>query len=118
MRPIKTLTGTIKNLRGLQLHILLTDEEDVIVARCLDLSVSSHGDDEEDALASLSDSIADYLGHAVKNDALSEIIDPEDEIFWEMFRKQRLAEESEKIQDSGNVLKSGGKMEICYAQTA
>ncbi len=115
MKPIKTLTGTIKNLQGLQLHILLTDEEDVIVARCLDLSVSSHGDNEEDALASLSDSIADYLDHAVKNDALSEIIDPEDELFWVLFRKQKLTEESEKIQGNANVLKSTGKVEICYA---
>ena len=86
MEPIKTLTGTITNLPGVQLHILLTAEEDVIVARCLDLSVSSHGDNEEEALASLNDSIVDYIGHAVRHDALAEIIDPEDDPLWEMFR--------------------------------
>ena len=34
MKSVKTLTGTTDNLPGLQLRILLTDEEDAIVARC------------------------------------------------------------------------------------
>ncbi|MDY7036484.1 MAG: hypothetical protein SV375_10050 [Thermodesulfobacteriota bacterium] len=32
------------------LHILLTKEDDVIVARCLDFTVYSHCKDEKDAL--------------------------------------------------------------------
>ena len=32
------------------LHILLTREDDVIVARCLDLTVASHGNDEREAM--------------------------------------------------------------------
>ena len=39
------------------LHILLTKEDDVIVSRCLDFTVSSHGKDEKEALNSLADSI-------------------------------------------------------------
>lgn len=54
MKPLKALKGYIKNLDNFELHILLTKEDDVIVARCLDFSVSSHGDNEKDALASLS----------------------------------------------------------------
>jgi hypothetical protein len=36
---------------------LLTDEDDVIVARCLDFTVSSHGEDDNDALNSLAESV-------------------------------------------------------------
>jgi len=60
MEPLKALIGTIKDISGLYLHILLIEEDHVIVARCPDFSVSSHGDDEQDALASLSDSVTDY----------------------------------------------------------
>ncbi|HHC25587.1 MAG TPA: hypothetical protein ENK58_09310 [Desulfobacterales bacterium] len=77
MKPLKALTGTIENFPGLYLNILLTDEDEMIVARCLDFSVSSHGKDEQDALVSLSDSIADYLDHALQHGAFDAIIDPE-----------------------------------------
>jgi hypothetical protein len=43
------------------LHILLTKENDSVVARCLDFTVSSHGIDEKDALNSLADSIKEYV---------------------------------------------------------
>ena len=88
MKPLKALTGTIKGLSGLYLHTLLTDEDHVIVARCLDFSVSSHGDDEQDTLASLSDSVTDYLDYAIRRGAFDEIIDPAEEIFWNIFREQ------------------------------
>ncbi|MDM8548912.1 hypothetical protein QUF72_02495 [Desulfobacterales bacterium HSG2] len=87
MKPSKALIGTIKDLFGSYLHILLTEEDHVIVARCPDFSVSSHGDDEQDALASLSDSIADRLGYAIQQGAFDEIIDPEEEMFWNIFDK-------------------------------
>jgi len=47
------------------LHILLTKENDVIVARCLDFTVSSHGKDGKEALKSLADSIKEYILTAV-----------------------------------------------------
>jgi len=45
MKPLKALKGYLKNWDNFQLHILLTKEDDVIVARCLDFSVSSHGNE-------------------------------------------------------------------------
>jgi len=36
-----------------ELHVLLTQENDVVVARCLDFTVSSHGENIKDALNSL-----------------------------------------------------------------
>ena len=90
MRYLKALIGTIKELPELYLHILLTEEDNVIVARCLDFSVSSHGDDEKDALLSLNDSIRDYMDYAIKGEAFNEIIDPEEERFWQIFRELEL----------------------------
>ena len=46
MRPIKALTANIATMPEIELHILVTQEDGAIVARCLDFSVSSHGDDE------------------------------------------------------------------------
>lgn len=85
IKPVKALTGMIKHFPGLSLHILLTEEDGVIVARCLDFSVSSHGENEEDALASLSECITDYLDHAISRGAFDEIVDPDDPYFWNIF---------------------------------
>ncbi len=115
MEPLKALTGTIKHLPGLSLHILLTGEDGVIVARCLDFSVSSHGENEEDALASLSDCIADYLNHAVSSGAFDEIIDPDDPRFWNIFRMQKLKDESAIIKKNVHAIKEADIPEICYA---
>ena len=69
------------------LHILLTKEDDVIVARCLDFTVSSHGDDEKDALKSLADSIKEYVLTAVENDAIDTIFDPAHGKYWRMYNE-------------------------------
>jgi len=69
------------------LHILLTKEDDVVVARCLDFTVSSHGDDEKDALKSLADSIKEYILTAVENDAIDTIFDPAHSKYWRMYNE-------------------------------
>ena len=58
------------------LHILLTEEDKVIVARCLDFTVSSHGDTEKDALQSLGEAIKEYLLTAVEENAMDVVYDP------------------------------------------
>ena len=115
MTILKALTGSIENLPFLRLHILLTKEDDVIVARCLDFSVSSHGENEEDALNSLSDSIRDYLDHAIEHGALDEIIDPDEDKFWEAFRKSELQEELLNIKENIDMLKTRKINEVTYA---
>ena len=115
IKALKTLTGTITHFPELYLHILLTEEEGVIVARCLDFSVSSHGENEADALASLSESITDYIDYAVGRGAFDEIIDPDDESLWNVFWKQKLKEESAIIEKNVIALKEKGLPEICYA---
>jgi len=69
------------------LHILLSKEDDVFVARCLDFTVSSHGNNEKDALKSLADSIKEYVLTAVENDAIDTIFDPAHSKYWRMYNE-------------------------------
>ena len=70
-----------------ELHILLTQENDVVVARCLEFTVSSHGTDIKDALNSLADSIKEYILTAVENDAINTIYDSAHSKYWRMFNE-------------------------------
>ncbi len=115
MNPLKALKGTITNLDNFQLHILLTQEDDVIVARCLDLSVSSHGLDEKEALDSLTDSIKDYLNYAFEAEAFDNIIDPDEEIFWEIYKKLELQNEMMTFHKMADSFRKENLREIAYA---
>lgn len=112
---LKALTGNIEELPFLRLHILLTREDGVVVARCLDFSVSSHGETEEDALNSLSDSIIDYLNYAIEHGALDEIVDPDDDMLWEIFRKLELQNELLGIKENISILMAGKIKDVTYA---
>ena len=69
------------------LHILLTGEDDVIVARCLDLTVSSHGNDEMDAINSLTEAVKEVILSAIENDVIGDIYDPAHSKYWRMFNE-------------------------------
>jgi hypothetical protein len=69
------------------LHILLTKEENAIVARCLDFTISSHGKDEKDALTSLADSVKEYVLTALENDVIDTIFDPANGKYWRMYNE-------------------------------
>jgi len=69
------------------LHVLLTKEDDLVVARCLDFTVSCHGKDEVDAIKSLADSIKEYILTAVENDAIDTIFDPAHGKYWRTFNE-------------------------------
>jgi hypothetical protein len=69
------------------LHILLTREDDVIVARCLDLTVSSHGNDERDAINSLTEAVKETILSAIENNVIGEIYDPAHSKYWRMFNE-------------------------------
>jgi hypothetical protein len=70
-----------------QLHVLLTRENDVVVARCLDFRVSSHGANIEDALQSLSEAIKEYILTSIENHALDTLVDPAHGKYWRMFNE-------------------------------
>ena len=69
------------------LHVLLTKEDDVVVARCLDFTVSSHGEDQKDALKSLADSIKEYVLTALENKGINTIFDPAHGKYWRMYNE-------------------------------
>ncbi len=115
MKPLKALKGYLKNWDNFQLHILLTKEDDVIVARCLDFSVSSHGHNETDALDSLTESIKDYINYAVEKEAFNNIIDPDEEILWEVYRKLELQNAMVTFQKMANSLKKENIRGVAYA---
>ena len=79
------------------LHILLTKEDDVIVSRCLDFTVSSHGKDEKDALASLADSIKEYVLTAVENDSIDTVFDTAHSKYWRMYNELEAKQSSNKL---------------------
>jgi len=82
------------------LHILLTKENDVIVARCLDFTVSSHGKDEKDALKALADSIKEYVLTAVENDAINTIFDPAHGKYWRLYNELEAKQSSKSLKMS------------------
>ena len=69
------------------LHVLLTKEDDVIVARCLDFTVSSHGGDEKDALQSLAEAIKEYILTSLEDASLEKLHDPAHNKYWSMFNE-------------------------------
>ena len=69
------------------LHILLTQEDDVIVARCLDLTISSHGNEETDAINSLTEAVKEAILSAIESDVIGEIYDPAHSKYWRMFNE-------------------------------
>ena len=70
------------------LHILLTREDDVVVARCLDFTVSSHGQNEEQAIEALGEAIGEYIQNAIENDSIEQIYDPAYGKYWRMFNEE------------------------------
>jgi len=115
MKPVKALKGYIEDILEFDLHILLTEEDDVVVARCLDFSISSHGIDKDEALESLSDSIKDYIEHALKSENRDEIIDPDNDELWVMYKELELQDEHLAMKEKANLLKVDKKKSVMYA---
>ena len=69
------------------LHILFTREDNVIVARCLDFTISSHGNDEKEAIHSLTEAVKEYLITALETNAINTIYDPAHSKYWRMFNE-------------------------------
>ena len=105
------------------LHVLLTKEDDVIVARCLDFTVSSHGEDEKKALEALGESIREYILTAVENNAIENILDPAHGKYWRMYNeleakqlKRGLKKSLREVVESGsNASRAELSTEIHYA---
>ncbi|MDI6791347.1 MAG: hypothetical protein QME81_00545 [bacterium] len=69
------------------LHILFTHEDGVIVSRCLDFSISSHGKDFQEAKEAISEATIEYIEHALESNGLDKLFDPDLEIYWNLYRE-------------------------------
>jgi hypothetical protein len=97
MKPLKALRIKIKignMIESPALHVLLSDEDDVIVARCLDFTVSSHGEDDTDALKSLAKSIKEYILTSIEDGNLNNIYDHAHNKYWRTFNELESRQET------------------------
>ena len=93
-------------------HVLMTKEDDVIVAHCLDFTVSSHGKDEKDALKSMAEAIKEYILTAVENDAIDTIFDPAHGKYWRSFNELEAKHLMSKMKKS---LKRSFRNKLCLS---
>jgi len=84
------------------LHVLLTEEDDVVVARCLDFTVSSHGNSVEDALVSLANAIKEYALTTFEQKIVHSLYDPAQRKYWRMFDEIEAKESMMKLKRSIN----------------
>jgi len=111
MKPIKAEKCYISDKLP-PLHILLTEEDGVIVIRCLDFSISSHGDTIEEARLSMNSTLIDYLKYAVENNGLDNLFDPDLKEYWDMYHRLEIETEKDIFQTNfdkikGDVLSKG-----------
>ena len=81
------------------LHVLLTEEDNVIVARCLDFRVASHGVDETAALRSLAEAMKEYILTAIENNARETIVDPAHGNYWRLFNELEVKQSIKHVMD-------------------
>lgn len=98
------------------LHILFTDEDGVIVGRCLDFSIASHGKDLKEAKEAINEAIIEYIEHVFENNGLDELFDPDLEIYWNLYRELEFKLETEDFRKNLGKVKAGlEKRELVYA---
>jgi hypothetical protein len=94
------------------LHLLFTEENGVIVARCLDFSISSHGETVEEALESINSSLIDYIKYGLENGDSDNLFDPELKEYWDIYRELEIKQEKKTLKEhfkevEKNVLNEG-----------
>ncbi len=60
-------------------------------------------------------SLKDYLNYAIEKEAFDEIIDPDEEVFWQIYRKLELQNEFMAFQKMAKTLKNENLREFAYA---
>jgi len=69
------------------LNVLLSEEDGVVVARCLEFTVSAHGKLEDDAIESLAEAIKEYVLTAIENKTIHALYDPARQKYWRAFKE-------------------------------
>ena len=85
MKPLRAVRCyAVKELPPL--HILFSEEDGVIVARCLDFSISSHGETLNEAMESINSALMDYMEYGIEHGAGDSLFDPDSEEYWDAYR--------------------------------
>ncbi len=111
MKPLKSMKCYIsKELPPL--HLLFTEEDDVIVVRCLDFSISSHGETVEEALKSINSSLIDYIKYNLEHSDIDSLFDPDLKEYWDLYRELEMKQEKKSFKEhfkevEKNVLNEG-----------
>jgi len=103
MKALKAMRINIKigdMWKSPDLHVLLTWEDDVYVIRCLDFTVSSHGEDEKDALNSLAETIKEYILTAIENSNIENLNYPAHNKYWRVFNELEAKKSSKNLKSS------------------
>ncbi|RKY69874.1 MAG: hypothetical protein DRP97_04695 [Candidatus Latescibacterota bacterium] len=78
------------------MHILFSEEDGVIVARCLDFSISSHGETLNEAMESINSALMDYMEYGIEHNAGEQLFDPDLEEYWDAYRGLMLSNSPRK----------------------
>jgi hypothetical protein len=76
---------------------LLIREDDLIVARCLDLTVSSHGSGQRDVVNSLTEAVKETILSAIENNVIGEIYNPAHSNYWRMFNEAEAKQNNSQL---------------------
>lgn len=69
------------------LSILLSEEDGVVVARCLDFTVSSHGESINEAISALAEAVKEYVLTSIENRLEDRLYDPARRKYWRAFNE-------------------------------
>ncbi|MBI3923185.1 MAG: hypothetical protein HY318_17325 [Armatimonadetes bacterium] len=75
------------------LHILVTAEDELTVASCLDFTVATHGDTIDEALEDLKAMLAEHVRDYIDRGIPEKLIRPDAEEYWKLFYKLELRSE-------------------------
>lgn len=98
MKPIKSLKCYVFK-DAAPLHLLVTKEDGVIVVRCLDFSISSHGNTVEEAIESINSAMIDYIQHGIEKGDIDSLFDPDLKEYWELYRELEIEDERKSFRD-------------------
>ncbi|MBL7073616.1 hypothetical protein ISS37_00040 [candidate division KSB1 bacterium] len=98
MKPIKSMKCYVfKDVSPL--HILFTEEDGVIVVRCLDFSISSHGNTIQEAIESMNIALIDYIRHGIENGDIDALFDPDLKEYWDLYMELEIEEERKSFRE-------------------
>ena len=99
MKPLRAMRCyAVKELPSL--HILFSEEDGVIVARCLDFSISSHGGTLNEAMESMNSALIDYIEYGIEHGAGDSLFDPDLEEYWDAYRELEFEENGKSVAET------------------